>query len=216
MFRPTCVQVPREPESAHDTHPPVQAVSQQTPSTQLPNAHWLGAEGLHASPFIFFATHMPPGALQYVPEAQSLSVLQVLVQAFDAQTNGAHICVLATHAPPLHWPASLSVAVLWQVACEQVVPSGYFWQPPAPSHLPFVPQLALPWSTHVPFGSTLPMSMGEQLPALCPMLQAWHEGQLAVAQQTLSTQLPSVHWSPFVQAWPFAFFCWQEPPGPVQ
>jgi hypothetical protein len=194
MLAPTFVHVPFEPASAHETHAPVQAVSQHTPSTQWPKAHWLGAEALHASPFIFFATQVPPGPLQYVPEAQSPSLLQVLAHAFAVHKKGAHGCVLATHEPPLHWPASLSVDELWQVACEQVVPFAYFWQPPAPSHLPFVPQVVGPWSTQVPFGSSLPASMAEQVPRLPGMLQALHDGQVADAQQTLSTQLPFVHW----------------------
>jgi hypothetical protein len=61
---PTEVHVPFELASAHETQGPPQAVSQQTPSTQWPKAHWLGAAGLQASPFIFFATHVPPGPLQ--------------------------------------------------------------------------------------------------------------------------------------------------------
>jgi hypothetical protein len=48
------------------------------------------------------------------------------------------------HTPPLHWPASFNVVVLEQLAWEQVVPFVYFWQPPPPSHLPFVPQLGAP------------------------------------------------------------------------
>jgi hypothetical protein len=125
-------------------HAPVHALSQQTPSTQLPKAHWVGSAGLHATPFIFFATQVPPGPLQYVPPAQSMSVLHVLAHAPDVQRNGAHACDVAPHAPPPHLPASWSVEVLVHVAEEQIVPSEYFWQPPAPSHLPFVPQVVAP------------------------------------------------------------------------
>jgi hypothetical protein len=51
----------------------------------------------------------------------------------------------AEQAPPLHVPAIFSVAVPeGQLAAEHDVPFGYFWQPPTPSHLPFVPQLAPP------------------------------------------------------------------------
>jgi hypothetical protein len=129
---------------AHERHAPAQGVSQQTPSTQLPNAHWLGIAGLHAAPLAFFARQLPPGPLQYVPPAQSRSVLQVLEQAPAAHTNGAQACVADVQVPPLHVPASFSVDELWQVACEHVVPSAYFWHPPAPLHLPFVPQLVGP------------------------------------------------------------------------
>ena len=54
--------------------------------------------------------------------------------------------------------------------------------------------------------------MGEHV----PVPQAWQFGQLAVAQQTMSTQLPIVHWVPLVHAWPFAFFGSQVPFAPVQ
>jgi hypothetical protein len=195
------VQVP----VTQETQAPVQAVLQQTPSTQLPNAHWLGADALQAWPFIFLARQVPPAPLQYVPDAQSMSVLQVLAQAFAEHMNGAHACALATQLPFEHWPASVSVAALWQVACEHVVPFAYFWQPPAPSHLPFVPQFGAPWSTHEPFGSTAPAIMGEHVPGIPGTLQALHDGQLGEPQQTPSTQFVEVHWSPLVQACPVAF-----------
>ena len=82
---PTLVHVPTEPARAHETQAPVQAVSQQTPSTQWPKAHWLGSAGLQASPFIFLAKQLPPRPLQYVPAAQSASVLHAPPQAFDEQ-----------------------------------------------------------------------------------------------------------------------------------
>jgi hypothetical protein len=110
----------------------------------------------------------------------------------------------------------LSVAVFWQTACEQLVPSAYFWQPPAPSQRPFVPQVVAPWSVHVPFGSTEPTIMGEHVPRLPGTLQARHEGQLAVLQHTPSTQLPELHCILPVQAAPAAFLGTQVPPAPVQ
>jgi len=70
-----------------------------------------------------------------------VSLLQVFAHAPAVQRNGLHGCEPALHWPPEHWPASLSVEVLVQLAGEHVVPSAYFWQPPAPSHFPFVPQL---------------------------------------------------------------------------
>jgi hypothetical protein len=45
----------------------------------------------------------------------------------------------------VHAPGSVSVVVLAHVACEHVVLSGYFWQPPEPSHLPSVPQVETAW-----------------------------------------------------------------------
>jgi len=80
-----------------------------------------------------------------------------------------------------------------QVACEHVVPLGYFWQPPAPSHLPFAPHAAAPLSMQTPLGSAEPAASGEQVPALPATLQAWQEPQVALPQQTPSTQLPVPH-----------------------
>jgi hypothetical protein len=54
------------------------------------------------------------------------------------------------------------------------------------------------------------------VPGLAATLQAWHEGQLAVPQQTPSTQLPLAHWSAAAQVSPAAFFGWQLPAAPVQ
>jgi hypothetical protein len=89
-----------------------------------------------------------------------------------------------------------------QVAVEQGVLSGYFWQPPAPSHLPFVPQLVGPWSAQKPAGAVVPCATAEHAP-VPERLQAVHAGQVAVPQQTPSTQLPLMHWPPVVQASPF-------------
>jgi hypothetical protein len=85
------------------------------------------------------------------------------------------------------------VAPVGQVAAAQTVPSTYFWQPPAPSHLPFVPQLEAPLSAHTPFGSVVPAAMGAHAPALLPTLQASQEPHAALPQQTPSTQWPVWH-----------------------
>src|SRR5690349_4404250 len=60
----TFEHVPFLPATAQETQAPVQAESQHTPSTQLPNAHWVGFVASHASPLAFFATHMPPTPVQ--------------------------------------------------------------------------------------------------------------------------------------------------------
>ncbi|MES1166214.1 MAG: hypothetical protein ABUR63_10675, partial [Verrucomicrobiota bacterium] len=41
---PTFLHWPNDPASAHDLHDPVQAVAQQTPWAQIPDAHWVPAE----------------------------------------------------------------------------------------------------------------------------------------------------------------------------
>src|SRR5437763_16854903 len=54
----TGVHVPVVPERLHAAHCCVHAVSQQTPSTQLPLRHWFVAA--HATPAASFGTHAPP------------------------------------------------------------------------------------------------------------------------------------------------------------
>jgi hypothetical protein len=100
------------------------------------------------------------------------------------------LCVPAEQLPLAHEPASVSdVAPAGQVAAEHEVPSAYFWQPPAPSHLPFVPQLAFPWSAQKLGGAAEPAAIGAHAPDKLPTLQAWQGWQLAFAQHT-----PSVQW----------------------
>jgi hypothetical protein len=71
------VQVPREPETAHDWQVGVHALPQHTPSTQLPLAHWLGP--VHVAALVSLGTHAP--ALQNAVGAQSVSVAQVVRHA---------------------------------------------------------------------------------------------------------------------------------------
>jgi hypothetical protein len=109
------------------------------------------------------------------------------------------------HAPFWQVPAIVRVEPFaGHVAFEHAVPSAYFWHPPAPSHLPFAPQLGAPSSAQKAAGAAVPAGSGEQAP-LPERLQAWQAGQAALPQQTPSTQLPLMHWPPAVQASPFFF-----------
>jgi len=76
------VQVPTLPATPHASHCPLHAVSQQTPSAQLPDVH-CPAEA-HAAPLAFFAVHVP--ALQKSPAMQSASVTHVDKHAVDPHT----------------------------------------------------------------------------------------------------------------------------------
>ena len=66
------VQVPTEPRTAHEAHLPVQAVSQQTPSTHWPVAHSLAAA--QATPRARFTAQLP--LRQNAPEGQLASPVQ--------------------------------------------------------------------------------------------------------------------------------------------
>jgi len=97
-------QVPSVPEILFSAlqawHTPLQAVSQQTPSTQKPEVHSCAA--VHALPRSCLALHCPPA--QYALGTQPLSSPQVWGQLDPKHTNGSHFEVPpATHAPsPLH------------------------------------------------------------------------------------------------------------------
>jgi hypothetical protein len=77
-----------------------------------------------------------------------------------------------------------------------------FLHAPAPSQVLVLPHAAVVLAAQRV--SLAPDAIAAQLPA--PFrLQAWQAGQLVLPQQTLSTQLPLMHWFPAVQVAPFAF-----------
>ena len=99
----------------------------------------------------------------------------------------------------------------------QGVPLGYVWQRPVPSHLPFVEQAGPPLSVQTCLGSTVPAGKGVHVPAPPLTLQAiQEEEQLALMQQTLSTQWLVPHWLSAVQALPGFPFATHVPAVPVQ
>jgi hypothetical protein len=116
-----------------------------------------------------------------------------------------HDCVPVWQLPPLHRPVVVSApAPAVQIGGAHTVLSAYFWQPPAPLHLSFVPQLEAPWSVQNDAGAAVPAPRGVQAPGLLATLQAWQAGHDAEPQQTPSTQLPLMHWLPAVQVTPLA------------
>jgi hypothetical protein len=88
-----------------------------------------------------------------------------------------------------------------QAAAAHCVPLTYDRQPPLPSHVPSVPQLAAPWSLHW-FSGSWPAGTVEQVP---PVPVSAHDMQLpahAVLQQTPCAQKPLLHSGPAAQAAP--------------
>jgi hypothetical protein len=100
----TAMQVPAEPETSHAWHCPPHALLQQTPSTQLPDAHSPAAA--HAVPFAFLHVPTEPDALQVKPlVAQALSqqrpaTQKPLVHAL-APPQVLPFATLGTHCPAL-------------------------------------------------------------------------------------------------------------------
>jgi hypothetical protein len=58
------------------------AVSQQTPSTQLPLTHWSAPP--HIAPFAFFSVHVVP--MQYALSAHWLDIVHIERQAVPTQS----------------------------------------------------------------------------------------------------------------------------------
>jgi hypothetical protein len=88
------------------------------------------------------------------------------------------------------------------------------WQVPAPSHAPVLPHGGL--AAQRAWGSAAPDPTFAHVPTLPAMLQALQVRQLALEQQTPSTQLPVMHSVPAMQLAPGPFLETQLPPEPVQ
>jgi hypothetical protein len=103
----TLLQVPALPDSAHDLQSPVQAVPQQTPCWQKPDAQSVAAPQAAPSGC---RPQLP--AVQTFPVVQSLLVPQAVRQLPEVpHTNGLHVCMLpgAQVPTPSQRPASVAV-----------------------------------------------------------------------------------------------------------
>jgi len=106
--------------------------------------------------------------------------------------------------------ASVSdVALVGQLGVEHTVPFGHFSHAPEASQAPVVPQVVGSWAGQP--GSRVPATTFPHRPV--PGWQAWQVGQLAVPQQTSSTQWPFVHSLLPVQPAPSAPFIVHVPTG---
>jgi hypothetical protein len=52
------------------------------------------------------------------------------------------------------------------VSSAHKVPTGQFWQPPFPSHLPLVLHVDCAVAVHIPRGSTVPAAIGVHRPSV--------------------------------------------------
>jgi hypothetical protein len=100
---------------------------------------------------------------------------------------------------PSQLPAVVAVPAVHEGA-PQLVPTAVDRQAPAPLQVPSNPQGGA--AVQPPCGSLVPAATAVQVPAEPATLQAAHVPQLAVPQQTPSTQLPPWHSLPIAQAWP--------------
>jgi hypothetical protein len=134
-----------------------------------------------------------------LPLVQSVSTLQLVVQALFEHMYGAQPCVGgigAVQAPVAHAFAFVSVLLMHE-GFWQTVPLAYLRQAPAPSQDPSVPHEPTPESVHSLSGS-LPAVMGPQVPSaplpFFTVVQATQVPLHALLQQTPSAQKPVVHW----------------------
>jgi hypothetical protein len=187
------VQVPAEPASAHETQGPSQTALQQTPSfaQTRPVLHWL------------LAVHEPPGPLRphepFMHVALGAHVMmspQLTLQLpAPLQEYGKHDVDVGVEQWPAPSQVDCAVDVVvptGQVASLHLVPDAYFWQAP-PMQLPFVPQLAAPWSAHTPFGSAAPVATFAHVPSVPLSAHDLHDASHAVLQQRPCAQMFEPH-----------------------
>jgi hypothetical protein len=131
----TIVHLPSEPGRLQLRQAPVQAFSQQMPST-----HWLDLQSLAClqvwpfcfGPQLFFT--------QLMPVSQSASLLQYPRQAPAEQANGEQFCRAgARQVPRPSQMAAMFSLFPAQLGIAQTVPAGASWHPPTPSHRPVSP-----------------------------------------------------------------------------
>jgi len=191
------VQAPRLPETLQDLQVPLQAVSQQVPSTQrpllqvadevqawplaslqapLPSQTFVPVQGLAA-----MGSGFPAGMWVQLPRlAERAQDLQVSVQSEAQQT-------LSTQNPVAQSPARVQA---WPVA---------FLQAPAPS------QALVPVQGVVALVSCCPTGMLAHVPWKPDTAQDWQTPVQEILQQKVSAQKPVAHSVDPEQAWPLAF-----------
>jgi hypothetical protein len=100
------------------------------------------------------------------------------------------------------------------------VPAAWFWQTPAPLHVPSSPQVAASDFGHSPGArGASPRATNEQVPIAPGSAHDLHVSVQAALQQTPSAQKPLAHSPAHPHAWPLVFFAasalTQAAPGPA-
>ncbi len=196
--------------AAHALQLPVHAVSQHTPSTQLPLAH--SEPAAHTVPLVFGATHVVP--TQALPGAQSATDVHDVLHVVVPHAYAPHDVVLAVwHVPaPSQVLAGVCVVPLHD-AVPQLVPAAHRRHAPSPSHMPSRPQLSDASGLQSLSGS-LPPGIVRQMPLGWLVLLFAHATQgptHADSQQKPSTQNRLAHSPDPAHAAPLAFAGTHEP-----
>jgi hypothetical protein len=144
-----------------------------------------------------------------------VSLLHALLQLVPPQMYGAQLVVVGLEQVPLPEQKAVGVKVVpLHDAAAQLTLLAACVQAPAPLQTPVLPQV--PVVPQRACGSLTVLATLAQVPALPVTLQAWQVGQLALPQQTPSTQLPLPHSWFEKQATPVALTGRQAPALPVQ
>jgi hypothetical protein len=205
------VHLPGVDASEQLRHAPVQAVSQQTPSTQWVERHSVPIE--QGWPFCL-GPHRP--LTQAWPVSQSASERQTLLHAPSTHLNGLQFCTPCGRQVP---SPSQVPGVMRRVPVHDGgmhwVSAAYFSQPPKPSQVPVVPHDGAPMSLQTPRGSATPWSVGQQVPRRPGRAQDTQPPEQATLQHTPSAQKPEAQSVLALQLAPFIFLpqllfthCW--------
>ena len=137
------------------------------------------------------------------PSMQSAVVAHVVLHAAVPHRYGAQLTAVCRQLPaPSQAPTGVEVDPLHE-AVPQLVPSGVDRQAPLPLQVPSKPQGGA--GRQPPCGSIAPTATGLHVPADPATLHDVQVPQLAVEQQTPSTQLPRSHSEGAAQIWPRRF-----------
>lgn len=131
-------QVPGAAAIRHDSQAPPQARSQQVPASQMPEAQSAGAR---QAPPLGLRPQEP--AAHRAGATQSAPSVQAVKHSVALHWKGAQIVVAPGMQPPL--PSQVDTALrtaMAQVAGAHSVPDAYRRQPPWPSQVPSLPQVA--------------------------------------------------------------------------
>jgi hypothetical protein len=171
-------------------HAVVQALLQQNPSMQNPDAHPLAAA--QVPPPAFLGVHVP--AEQKSALMQSVSAVHVVLHAVAPHISGEQLVVTADgHAPaPLQFAAAVAMPPVQLATRHDTVATATAHRPPLAQAPVFPHGGAATQRLSVP-----PAVTGAQVPLAPPVRAAEHALQdvlHAASQQKPSTQKPDVHW----------------------
>jgi hypothetical protein len=193
------------PARLQDKQAPVQALLQQTPSTQKPESH--SVDALQENP-AFFRPQLPETHLR--PVTQSASVVQLARQVVEPTVHeygSQTIVVPDTQLPVPSQTRMPSSSESLQVPAPQVVPAGKSRQAPRPSHVPSKPQLVGSSATQsLALVAWTPSGMLVQMPSDVDRLHEMQVPSQADSQQTPSTQKLLLHSDEHVQTSPLSLF----------